>query len=110
MKSGAITIAAKQIITYLKAIPGLNIAASIINGIVAAVITALIGEITMVIMGKVVRGEIDRDDLDWIKKFSDAEFMKRVGKYVERLGKIIEEKDPGNFGKLIDNIVNDISH
>lgn len=109
ISSGTVTIAAKTIISALKAIPGVNLAAALINALVAAVMTAVIGEITIAIMEKVVRGEVDINDLDWMKKFAESQFLKKVGKYIEKLGKNIDTKDPQKIGKTIIDIFKEFS-
>lgn len=102
---GVVTIGAKTIISSLKAIPGLNLAAYIINMIVASVITAVLGEITIKIMEKITKGELDPSNLEWMRKFAENEFMKRVGKYIEKIGKSAEPKDSKNIEKVIANIL-----
>lgn len=109
INSGAVTLGAKTIISLLKAIPGLNIAAALINAVVAAVITSVVGEITIAIMEKVVKGEVDPNNFDWMKKFAEAEFLKKVGKYVDKLGKQIKDKDGKSIGKMIINIFKEFS-
>lgn len=107
--SGAVTLGAKTVISLLKAIPGLNIAAALMNAVVAAVITAVVGEITIGIMEKVVKGEVDPNNFDWMKKFAEAEFLKKVGKYIDKLRKQLKDKDAKNIGKLIANIYREFS-
>jgi len=104
ISSGTVTIAAKTIISGLKAIPGLNLIAALINAVVAAVITAVLGEITITIMEKVAKGEVDINDLEWMKKFAESEFLKKVGMYIGEIGKGLEGKDAKNIGKIIANI------
>jgi uncharacterized protein (DUF697 family)/GTP-binding protein EngB required for normal cell division len=104
LSSGTVTIAAKTIISGLKAIPGINLAAALINAVVAAVITTVIGEITVTIMEKIVKGEVDPKDLDWMKKFADNEFLKKVGRYTSKLGENLEGKGPKEIGEIITNI------
>lgn len=104
VNSGVVTMAAKTIISLLKAIPGLNIAAALMNAVVAAVITAVFGEITIAIMEKITKGEVDPKNLDWMKKFAESEFFEKIGKYVDKLGKKIKDKDAKDIGKIISNI------
>ncbi|SHJ13187.1 GTPase [Parasporobacterium paucivorans] len=104
ISSGAVTLGARTVISGLKAIPGLNIAAALINSVVAAVITAVIGEITIKIMEKMQKGEVQPENLEWIRKFAESEFLSRTGKYVGKLGKSLEGKDPKHVGKVISEI------
>lgn len=109
IKSGSVTMVAKTIISGLKAIPGMNLAASLINAVVAAVITAVIGEITIAIMEKIVMGEVDPKDLDWMAKFTENEYIKKVGKYVAKLGKNLEGEEPKNIGEIIAKLFKEFS-
>ena len=104
LSSGAVTMGAKTIISGLKAIPGLNLAAALINAVVAAVFTAVIGEITIAIMEKIIKGEKDPKDLDWMKNFAESEFLKKAGKYIDKLGQSLEGKNPKSIGKIIVDI------
>ncbi|WP_291575947.1 DUF697 domain-containing protein [Clostridium sp. UBA4548] len=109
VESGAVTLGAKTVISMLKVIPGLNIAAALMNAIVAAVITAVVGEITIAIMEKIVKGELDPNNFDWMKKFAEAEFLKKVGKYIDKLGKQLKDKDAKNIGKIVASIFKEFS-
>ena len=96
----AVTTAAKAIISNLKNIPGINIAGSIINAIVAGSMVAGLGECTVYAMEQVYLGRKTLDDVDWIKKLLESkfsqEFIERITKFVQELsaqGKKIELKD-----------------
>ncbi len=90
---GAIGVGAKGIVSALKAIPGINIAASIINAFVAAIITLVIGEITIIIMEKICKGEIEPEDLDIIRKMVESEFADSIGKYRGGLDELMKGKN-----------------
>ena len=109
ISGGVVTIAAKTIISSLKAIPGLNIAAAIINAVVAGIITAVIGEITITISEKIAKGEIKSSDLDWMKKFAESEFLKKSGKYIEQIKKLLKTNDLKKIGKMITDIFKESS-
>lgn len=95
---------AKLIISGLKAVPGINIAAAVINAVVAAIITAALGEITIEIMERIAKGEIDPEDLDIIKKITENEFMKKVGFYFEKYMNNNGIKNINDIGKLVSDI------
>lgn len=93
---GVIGAAAKGITGGLKAVPGINIAAVIVNSVVAAVITLALGEITIIIMEKIYKGEIKPENLDQIRNIAENEFVTSIGKYtgsLERLMKGINVKE-----------------
>lgn len=87
---GVIGAAAKGIISGLKAVPGINIAAAIVNSVVAAVITLALGEITIIIMEKIYKGEIKPEDLDQIRNIAENEFVTSIGKYTGSLDRLMK--------------------
>lgn len=67
IEAGTIGGVAKGIISGLKAIPGINIATSLINAVVAGVIVALIGELSIQAYEKVYLGKEEMTKLDWLE-------------------------------------------
>ena len=97
---GAVTTAAKAIIANLKNIPGVNLAGSVINAIVAGSIVAALGESTVYAMEQVYLGKKTFEDVDWVKKLLESkfsqEFINRITKLIDDLsksGKKLELKD-----------------
>lgn len=84
---GTVSIAAKAAIGALKAIPGINLAADVLNAIVAAAIVAAIGEGSAYVFEKIYLGEMSSKDIDEIREFMekrlDNEFIGKVTKVVE---------------------------
>lgn len=79
IEAGTVSMIAKTAINQLKLIPGIaNIAADILNAIVAGAIVLGIGEASTIIMEKVYLGEIDSDDLDWVDKIVESSMGKVV--------------------------------
>ena len=73
------SIVAKTAINQLKLIPGIaNIAADVLNAIVAGAIVLGIGEASTIIMEKAYLGEIDAENLDWIDKIVEGSMGKTV--------------------------------
>lgn len=101
VQSGMVSVGAKTLLSGLKAIPGINIAVDVLNAIVAGVITAIVGQIAGTIMERVASGELQMDDLDWMKQFVDHEFGKLVGTYLKNFGKDLNGKSAKDVGKLI---------
>lgn len=97
VEAGAVSVVAKSIINQLKLVPGLvNLAADVLNAIVAGVIVFGIGEASTIIMEKVYLGDIDKKNLDWIDKIvagsMNQTLLKTIKKISEGKGKIkIEE-------------------
>ena len=65
VKAGTVSMAAKTIISGLKAIPGINIAASVLNAVVAGSIVSAIGAACIYIFNEISKGNKSLSDLDW---------------------------------------------
>lgn len=79
----------KTVLDSLKFIPGINLAASVVNAIVAASMTLAIGEIAMLMFEKIYRGEKTVDDLEWAKASIEEVLSKNlVDSVVKRLEEV----------------------
>lgn len=96
LEVGTASVAAKAAISSLKAIPGINVAAEVINAIVAGAIVAAIGEGSAFVFEKVYLGEINSKDLDKIRHIMEE---KLNSKFVNKVAKIIEEIANSDQGK-----------
>lgn len=76
VEMGTVSMAARGVISGLKAIPVLNLGTSVLNAIVAGAIMAAVGEATIYIMERIYLGEKDAADLDWAKKVVESEIGK----------------------------------
>lgn len=108
VQTGVTTFTAKTILSSLKAIPGLNIAASVLNAIVAGTMTVIVGEVAVEVMEKIAKGKIDASDLDWITRFAESEFQKKVKKYIKKLGKEMKNADISKVSIIINDMVRSI--
>jgi uncharacterized protein (DUF697 family)/GTP-binding protein EngB required for normal cell division len=98
IEAGTVSMIAKTAINQLKLIPGVaNIAADIVNAIVAGAIVLGIGEASTIIMEKVYTGDISSEDWDWVDKIVESS----MGKIVTSITDVIAN----NKGKIN---VNDI--
>lgn len=81
IEAGAVSMLAKTAINQLKLIPGVvNLAADVLNAIVAGAIVLGIGEASAIVMEKMYLGEIRADSLDWINKIVEERMGGIVGK------------------------------
>lgn len=81
IEAGAVSMLAKTAINQLKLIPGVvNLAADVLNAIVAGAIVLGIGEASAIVMEKMYLGEIRADSLDWIDKIVEERMGGIVGK------------------------------
>ena len=93
IEAGAASMAAKMVLNRLKLIPGVaNIAADVLNAVVAGTIVFGIGEASAVIMEKVYLGEIDEENLDWVNKIVNGQ----MGAVASKVAKLVTD----NGGKI----------
>ena len=96
---GTVSAVARSIIALLKAIPAVNIAASVLNGVIAGIIVAAIGEGSAYTFEQIYLGKKTIDDVDWIKKVLENKMLEEANKK----SKTIIESLPENADK--DDIV-----
>ena len=97
LEVGTASVAAKAAISSLKAIPDINVAAEVINAIVAGAIVAAIGEGSAFVFEKVYLGEMSSKDLDKIRHIMEE---KLNNKFINKVAKIIEEIANSDQGKI----------
>lgn len=90
---GTVSAAAKAAISALKAVPGLNIAAGVLNAAIAGSIVAAIGEGSIYAFEKVYTGERTLEDIDWLRKLMESELSKE---FVAKATKVIEQVAQGS--------------
>lgn len=96
IETGTISMVAKTAINQLKLIPGVaNIAADVINAVVAGGIVLGIGEASTIIMEKIYLGDVDINNLDWVEKIVENS----MGKIVTNISNAVNKND----GKLSAN-------
>lgn len=108
---GTISTAAKAAISALKAIPGINLAASVLNAIIAGSIIAAIGEGSIYVFEKIYTGEKSIEDIDWMKKVMESnlssQFVEQVTIIAEKISKSNNKKD---IAKMITSLLSTIFH
>ena len=103
---GTASAAAKAAISALKAIPGINIAAGVLNAIVAGSIVAAIGEGSVYAFEKVYLGEKSVADIDWIRQLMESKLSGDfISKVTEAIRDIAESDTGKNTGKRIAEVV-----
>lgn len=90
IEAGTVGTAAKSAINLIKAIPGLNIAAAVLNSIIAASFAVAIGEGSIYIFEQVYLGNKEPGDIDWVKRFMESKiangFVEKVKAVIEKVG------------------------
>lgn len=103
---GTAGLVAKTLISALKAIPGINLAASVINGVIAGIIVAAIGEGTIYVFEQIYLGNKTIEDVDWIKKVLESKLsndaLNKSKEIIESLPKNANKNDILNaIGKAL---------
>jgi uncharacterized protein (DUF697 family)/GTPase Era involved in 16S rRNA processing len=80
---GTVSVAAKGAISVLKAIPGINVAAEVLNAAVAASIIAALGEGCVYVFEQMSTGKMSEADLETVRKYFEQLLQNR-----EFLGKV----------------------
>ena len=103
---GTVSTAAKAVISALRGLPGIKIAPSMLDSIIAGAIVATIGESSIYVFEKVYTGEKSIEDIEWVKKIMEAklspQFIDKVITIVEKIAKSGNAKDTG---KLISSLL-----
>lgn len=104
---GTVSVAAKTAISALKAIPGINLAAGVINAIIAGSFVAAIGEGTIYAFEQVYLGKKTVSDIDWVKKLIESKLSSDLIEKVKILTeKVTENTDLKTIGKIVIDLFN----
>ena len=93
---GTVSIAAKAAIGALKAVPGINIGAAVMNAIIAGSIVAALGEGAVYAFEQIYLGTKTVADIDWVKKIIESklstEFIRKVEDVLKKVSNDIDIK------------------
>ena len=95
LKVGATTMAGRNLLNAIKAIPGINVAAAVLNAAVAGAITLGAGEVSNVLFQKVYNKEIELATVDW-----DAEITKLFEDYLPGIVDALKKLSIDSNGKV----------
>lgn len=91
LEMGAATLIGKAAISAVKAIPGINLAADVINAIVAGAVVSLMGETVCYVLDRVYLGKLNLSEYDKVRDLVKEKFASgEITKYVESVAKIAE--------------------
>lgn len=93
---GTVSVAARSLINALKAIPGINLAASVLNSIIAGVIVAALGESTIYAFEQIYLGNKSLSDIDWVKQLLENKYTLTFVNNVKPILKKLE-KSSGSY-------------
>ena len=91
--ASVVTFAARTVLNALKAVPGINAAAAVLNAIVAGFFTFITGEAAIFVCSRIERGDIKPDDLESIKTTVTGQAKKITEKYMPILVKGLGKKE-----------------
>lgn len=92
LEVGAVSLAAKNALSLLKSVPGINVGASVLNALVAGAFVAALGEGSIYIFEKIYNGEKSVEDIDWIKKIMETEMSSQFMENINEILKWLTEK------------------
>lgn len=102
---GTVSTAARMVISALKAIPGINIGASVLNALIAGSIITALGEGTIYAFEQVYLGKKSIADIDWVKKVIESKLSEQL---VERIktaaGNLNENSDKKQIAQLVTTV------
>lgn len=91
LEMGAATLIGKAAISAVKAIPGISLAADVINAIVAGAVVSLMGETVCYVLDRVYLGKLDLSEYDKVRGIVKEKFASgEITKYIESVAKIAE--------------------
>ena len=106
---GTVGAVAKAAINAIKVIPGIKIAASVLNAIIAGSIVLGLGEGCTLIFESVYRGDKTLDDINWIKNVMELEVTSKVLASINAaLDKLNENSDLKDVKKVLFAILEEL--
>jgi uncharacterized protein (DUF697 family) len=105
IEMGTVSIAARAAISAIKAIPGINIAASVLDAIIAGSFVAAIGQASAFAFEQVYLGERTLDDLDWLRKLFESELSNG---FVEKAGSIVKQVSESGAPKNVSGMISEL--
>jgi len=117
VKAGTVGVAAKAAINAIKAIPGINLAAAVVNAVVAGCIVAAIGEATIYAFEQIYLGKKSPMDIDWVRsivedKLMNAQFVENAKEILCNLKLpkgITDQSDKDDILKALAGVIPNIS-
>jgi len=96
VEAGTASVVAKAALGALKAVPGVNVGAVVLNAIVAGAIVVAIGEGSAYAFEKIYLGEKNVTDIAWVKKIMESKLSNEL---VDKATAIAEELSKADLGK-----------
>lgn len=103
IEMGTVSTAAKTVLSSIKFIPGINIAGTIINGVVSGCFVAAIGEISIYAFEQIYLGKKSIGDIEWIKNLAESALS---GNLTDTIASVLGQVTNGSSKEQIANIIN----
>lgn len=102
IEAGTASAAAKGAISVLKSIPGVNLAAGILNAVIAGCFVAAIGEASIYIFEQVYTGKRTAEEIDWVTKVIESKLsVQFIETATSVIKKVTDKTDQKTIGKYI---------
>lgn len=104
---GTVGLAAKTAISGLKAIPGINLGAALVNAVVAGSIVAALGQGCIYAFEKIASGEKSPLDLGWVNEVMEEKLSANVMSTVKvALSQVTKKSNKKEIAKIISRAIN----
>ena len=104
IKVGATTMAGRTILSALKGVPGIHLAASVLNALVAGTVTYAAGEISAMVFEGIQRGTIDPMTIDWAR-YIEVLYREKMPEYTELIQEALEKRSAEDVVKNLVKIL-----
>lgn len=104
IKVGATTMAGRTILSALKGVPGIHLAASVLNALVAGTVTYAAGEISAMVFEGIQRGTIDPKTIDWAR-YIEVLYREKMPEYTELIQEALEKRSAEDVVKNLVKIL-----
>ena len=104
IKVGATTMAGRTILSALKGVPGIHLAASVLNALVAGTVTYAAGEISAKVFEGIQRGTIDPKTIDWAR-YIEVLYREKMPEYTELIREALEKRSAEDVVKNLVKIL-----
>ena len=104
IKVGATTMAGRTILSALKGVPGIHLAASVLNALVAGTVTYAAGEISAMVFEGIQRGTIDPKTIDWAR-YIEVMYREKMPEYKELIQEALEKRSAEDVVKNLVKIL-----
>ena len=104
IKVGATTMAGRTILSALKGVPGIHLAASVLNALVAGTVNYAAGEISAMVFEGIQRGTIDPKTIDWAR-YIEVLYREKMPEYTELIQEALEKRSAEDVVKNLVKIL-----